>query len=105
MKMRGIALPPIHVVQFDAVGDLHRLQFRQRSWLLSQDSCRPAILLPSRERPMCPRALDDALEILSQEVTLSNQIHRRTANSLQVVVDASISLFERQARITIGIPR
>jgi hypothetical protein len=54
---------------------------------------------------MHPRALDDALEVLSQQVAPSNQIHRRPSNSLQVVVDASISLFEGQARITIGFPR
>jgi hypothetical protein len=68
-------------------------------------ACRPAILVPSRERPMYPRALDDALEVLSQQVTPSNQIHRQTSDSLQVVVDASISLLERQARITISSPR
>src|SRR5262249_15242994 len=58
---------------------------------------------PSRERPVLLRPLDDAVEVLSQQVTPSNQIHRRTSNSLKVVIDASISLFEGQARIPSGL--
>ena len=73
------------------------------SWITSSTICRPPVLLPSRERPMLLCPLDDDIEVLSQQVTPANQIHRRTSNSLQVVVDASISLFEGQARIPSGL--
>ena len=66
------------------------------------DHLQTSVLLPSRERPVLLRPLDDGVEVLSQQVTPSNQIHRRTSNSLKVVIDASISLFEGQARITLG---
>jgi hypothetical protein len=49
------------------------------------------------------RPIDDAVEVLGQQVTPSNQIHHRTSNSLKVVIDASISLFDGQARIASGL--
>src|SRR5687767_8374238 len=42
----------------------------------SSTICRPPILLPSREGPVLLRTLDDGVEVLSQQVTPSNQVHR-----------------------------
>ena len=61
-------------------------------------------LLASREAPVLLRPLEDHLEVLRKHIAPSNQIHRRISNSLQVVVDASISLRDGHAGIPIGLP-